>query len=312
MGEWSKQVGEAGEKLVHQYLKLIGWGDAQNNVPIACIKSDKHILSTKPRQTHGLDFLLSYPSPLFDEVLKNVVISVKFSAEEYPNTPAGIFRNHFKDLAQALECFKHSLERQKAITGRRGIRHCHDVGVLFWLNNSKQSYDDVISRLSNVGVSGVEGHAPIYVVDNKRIAFIYDSLAFAKRLYPNSEIEFYYFDTGKNTNPLTKQHSGPLLPVEFINTSILPLRVGIKSSDTTVLLLCSLENFSEDGLKLLLGLAKNLSGNWASKIVLCFPDYISLTHQNTVQGVKAAFSDKKTTGMLEVRSYAADFLTLQG
>lgn len=37
MGEYSKRIGEVGEKVVADFLKLIGWNDPQRNFDLASI-----------------------------------------------------------------------------------------------------------------------------------------------------------------------------------------------------------------------------------------------------------------------------------
>jgi hypothetical protein len=214
-------------------------------------------------------------------------------------------------LAEAIECYKNSPERRSSLSNLQGVEWAQDGGVLFWLNNTQNSNDDIIDKISSVGITEVDTHEIVYIVDNKRISFIYDSLKYARQIFAGSEIEFFYFDTGKNNNPLSKKSSGTVLPIEYINTSILPLRVAIKDTENVALMLFSIENFSDDGLKQLIGMAHNLSNNWASKIIICFPDYSHLNHQNTVAAIKTSFSDKKTTARLEVNSYSADFRNLQ-
>jgi hypothetical protein len=311
MGEWSKKVGEAGESLVSEFLKLIGWADAQKGVQIPCVRPEKHESSGTRRTTHGLDFLFSYRSPLMDGVLKNVVISVKFSNEVYPNSPGALFKDHFRNLAESIACYKNSPERRNSLSIGQGIERAQDEGVLFWLNNAPESYDDVIGKVSSVVTPGIDEHQTVYIVDNKRISFIYDALTYARQAFAGSEVEFFYFDTGKNNNPLSKKSSGLILPLEYINTSVLPLRIGVKDSENVVLMLFSIESFSEDGLKRLIGLAHSLSNNWASKIVICFRDYSQLNHHNIVAAVKTSFSDKNTTARIEASSYTIDFRNLQ-
>lgn len=312
MGELSKRIGEAGESLVENYLKLIGWANAQRKFDIQCIKPEKHASrGSKARQTHGVDFLFSYSSPLTDGVFTNLVISVKFSKDEYPSSPGALFKVHFQELAELIECFKKSQQRQSLQTGRQGIRSVQDIGVLFWINDSDKTYDDLIAKIANTYIPSECSFDKIYVVDNHRMAFIFDSMAYAKREHPNDEIQFFYFDTGKNTNPNIRHHTGTILPVEYVNTSVLPLRVVLNGTESKKLMLFSIDPFGESSLKRLIGMTMNLSGGWANKIELCFPDYKPLDHENIVQKVKMSFEDQNTTKNLSIVSYASDFRNLK-
>ena len=42
MGEWSKKIGEIGEKIVFDLLNEIGWGDSQKNITINCMHGLRH------------------------------------------------------------------------------------------------------------------------------------------------------------------------------------------------------------------------------------------------------------------------------
>jgi hypothetical protein len=83
MGEWSKLVGEAGENIGAEILRMIGWNSAQKGVTLPCLQGDVHKVSDRPRRTHGIDYLCAHPSPLVDGVGQNVVVSVKYSVDAY-------------------------------------------------------------------------------------------------------------------------------------------------------------------------------------------------------------------------------------
>jgi hypothetical protein len=106
MGEWSKSVGERGEKIVADLLNLVGWGEAQAGIDIPCSYPTRHRQENSDRRSHGIDYSYCYVSRTADSVLDNLVISAKFTAEPYPASPSLKFRSHFKDLARAMECFK--------------------------------------------------------------------------------------------------------------------------------------------------------------------------------------------------------------
>ncbi|WP_295840875.1 hypothetical protein [uncultured Apibacter sp.] len=173
MGEKSKMIGEFGEKTVENFLKLIGWGEAPRNIEFNCHK-EKH-----EKGTHGLDFFFPYKSPLVDFVLKKINISVKFTDKPYPNSPNSTFKGYFKDLASTIECFKTSPEYKEIINPIKNYSKGEDIGVLFWLSNDPETYTDLISKIANSILPADYNYDNIYIVDNKRIDFIYLSLKFA-------------------------------------------------------------------------------------------------------------------------------------
>lgn len=312
MGEKSKLIGEYGEKSVEKFLKLIGWGEPPKNIEFKCSKEIHLSKKTKkPKTTHGLDFFYAYKSPLVDSVLKKLNISVKFSDDVYPNTPNTTFKEHFEDLVTAIECFKLSPESKEIISSIKGYTNSEDIGVLFWLTNNSDSYNDLISKLSSINVPTEYNYHSLYIVDNKRIDFIYLSLKFALSKFNNADINFFYPDTGKNIIPSIKRNFGKILPVEYLNSSILPLRIEDNITKQTTLVLFTIDPFELDDLKRLISLSQELSKSWSSKILICFPDYNELKHSSNVRIAKNIFEDDNFTNNVSVESFNDDFKSLQ-
>ena len=151
----------------------------------------------------------------------------------------------------------------------------------------------------------------IYIVDNKRIDFIYRCLKYAKSKFTNSDITFFYPDTGKNIIPTTKKNFGKILPIEYINSSILPLRIEEELTKTTTLALYTIEPFDIKDLKRLISLSKELSKSWPSKIVILFPDYNEVRNSSEVRIAKSAFEEETFTDQISVESYNDNFKSLQ-
>ncbi len=304
MGEKSKVIGEFGEKSVENFLKLIGWGETPRNIEFDCLKD---IHQTK---THGIDFFYSYLSPLTDGVLKRICISVKFTNKAYPNSPNSKFKEYFDDLSKAIDCFKFSPEL-KELTSIKGYISAENIGLLFWLSNEENETGDIISKLENIQLNSDYSHDGFYVVDNKRIDFVFSSLMYLKGKYLNSDISFFYPDTGKNINPTIKKNYGNILPIEYINSTVLPFRVENKQSNKTTLVICTNNNFELNDVKRLIGLSKELSKSWPSEIVISFPDYNEVRHSYDVRNAKSTFEDEIFTQNVKVESFNNNFKALQ-
>ena len=109
MGEYSKVIGEIGENIVDNFLNLIGWNNIESNLTLPCQKPVKHAKDdSKQRNTHGIDVLFTYKTPLEQNTIQNIIISVKHTANSYPNNPKSKFKEHIQDLVQTLECFRYS------------------------------------------------------------------------------------------------------------------------------------------------------------------------------------------------------------
>lgn len=300
MGEWSKKVGEVGEEIVYEFLSLIGWSDAQKGIELPC-SLVKHNVST-----HGIDYFLSLNSQLINRTLDNLVISVKYTSKPYPSSPSGKFKDHFVDLAKTIECFKKSTLRKESNLAASSIDQSRDIGILFWLTNDATSYSDVISQVASTRKVEGYNYDTIYLVDNHRISFIYDTLKNIQASNPQSKVEFFYPSTGKNYNPSNRETSGYILPVEYINSSILPIKLTNQDGSKT-LVLSSIDDFHKDRLKKLIGLAQDLSSGLTSSTNILFPDFNSLDHSNDVQSAKIGFRDKEFTRSISVGSYRGDF-----
>lgn len=306
MGEWSRRIGEVGEEIVGEFLELIGWGDAQRNLSLECTKGRRHSQTGRDRRTHGIDYFFSYESQLSNRTLDHLVISVKYTLEPYPTSPGTTFKRHFFDLAQTMECFKRSDIRQSSGMQFSGVDKARDIGVLFWLSNSTSEQVDVLQNISSVRGVDEFNYESIYVVDNKRVSFIYDTIKYLSLKEPNSQIEFFYPNTGRNFNPINKDPSGRVLPVEFVNSSVLLLKLRNRDDDTTFVV-SVIDGFHRDSLKRLIGLSLEITSDFAKDTLILFPDFNQIQHDNQVREAKSSFRNKVFTDKVRVASYQLDF-----
>lgn len=309
MGEWSKTVGEFGEKTVENFLKLIGWTNLPKGIDITCLHPDLHSEDGSSK-THGLDFFHSYRSPLIDGVLKNVYISVKYTSNKYPAGLSTTFRRYFEDLVFLIECFVVSDKKRELGLRTGGIETIEEVGVLFWLSNAENSDDDIITRLAGTQTTSSKKVHSIMLVDNKRVEFITRAIRYSSSLLPTAEVNFYYPGTGKNIIPTTRVKYGKVLPVEYMNASILPVRVEDATNNNVHLVLFTIDSFEQGDLKRLIGLAQEISGSWTSSVIIAFPDYDELTHANDVKAAQNSFENKTMINNLRVVRYVENFKSI--
>lgn len=305
MGEWSKRIGEHGETVVKDLFEMIGWTDAQRNLELPCVHGQRHRSANGERKTHGIDGFFSYHSTLVDRTLDHLIVSVKYSAASYPASPNSKFKEHFCELAMALECFRKSSLRRDAGKQFSGVGSARNIGVLFWLTNDRTN-QDVLSKVASVRQIDDYAYETIFVVDDFRAAFLFDSICFVQTRFSGNIIEFLYPSTGRNINPSTRESGGKILPVEFINAPILPFRVQTSEGGKILVLTC-IEEFHQDRLRRLIGLAHNVTNDFATETVIMFSNYDQLLHDNLVREAKAGFEDKKFTESVKVGSFRAGF-----
>jgi len=307
MGEWSRRVGEVGEDIVSELLSLIGWGNAKKNVSIPCIKNQKHARpGTQNRTTHGLDGLFSYQSQLHARVLDHLVISSKYTSGLYPDSPSSTFKAHIRDLAETLECFKNSEVRQTANKSFTNVDGARNIGVIFWLSDKSDIDYDIISKLTNIRNVDDYNFEAIYTVDNCKANFIYSSVNYIKNIYSKSSVEFLYFCTGKNYNPTIRASSGSVLPIEYINSNLLPFKI-VEPNGNKRLIITINEGFSKERLARAMGLCQDLTADFADGITVMFPDFNKLKHENDIYEAKLPFADQRFVDSVDVDTYMKNF-----
>jgi hypothetical protein len=304
MGEWSKKIGEYGENVVEGFLSAVGWNDPAKGIAINCSKQEGEHKNNEGKtvHTHGIDFLYSYINPLVDGQLNNVIISSKYKTEKYPNSPTKLFKEFFEDLVNTIDCFDSSEQKSQVIECQNQFSSINDIGVLFWLNNQKDSNDDLISVISNATID-LEMDKTVYIMDNKHVAFILDLISYIKAT-DKYHYSFFYPSTGQNINPISRIDNGTILPVEFFNSSIIPIRLENKNNPKEVsFFLGSIDGFDQDSFMRLMGLAKDLSKHLAGKVIIGFPDYNNLSHKNIVSMSKQGFGDSDFAKTVSAVSY---------
>lgn len=304
MGEWSKKIGEYGENVVEKFLSVVGWNDPVKGITINCSKQEGEHKDKEGKavHTHGIDFLFTYMNPLVDGQLNNVIVSSKFKTEKYPNSPTKIFKVFFEDLVNTIECFDASEQKDKVLGMHKQFSSINDVGVLFWLNNQTDSNDDLISVVANAKVD-VKMDRTIYIMDNKHVAFILDLINYinATNKYNYS---FHYPSTGQNINPISRTDNGRILPVEYFNSSVIPIRLENKNNPNEVsFFIGSIDGFDEDSFMRLMGLAKDLSKHLTAEVIIGFPDYSDLKYDTTVSMAKQGFEDSDFSKSVSVVNY---------
>lgn len=299
MGEFSKRIGDIGEEIVVEFLALIGWHQPVRNFDIPSVDPEKH-----GKETHGIDAFIHYQSPVISKTLENVLISIKYSKDKYPNAPITKFKSYYKDLGMAIESFKKSELRAKTMSIRSDFESVFDRGVIFWLNNIDNS-EDLLYKLYKIEAPKDFCHDGIFLIDNSKLEFFFNAITFAKRKYPGQLVEFTYFNTGLNSDNDAPKN-GTIMPVQYLASNILPIRVQ-SDTDRNTLILCSREKFEESELIKLIGLAKNITANYQSSTIIAFPDYNKLKHEQLVDGVKQIIEESSFINKLFVENFTLDF-----
>jgi hypothetical protein len=297
MAEKSKKTGEFGEKVVKELLKLIGWVDPIENEDIPCIKETYHQISEKPRKTHGIDFIFNYESQLINNRQESNVISVKYEKAYSSFIPT--FKSYLKDIAFATQCFPYSQYAKTNVAQNIDSRNVN--GIIFWLSHNDNEFNKgIYKEIINFRNSDNIDFGPIFLVDNLRASFLYSVIEDLISKYANDYF-FVYQTTGNNINSVYRKSYGKILPVEMLTSPIHIIRSCIGKNETLNIYI--LEPYNEEDFGRLISLSRDLTEQWASKILINFERYDRLQSENSVKNVKLKFSDKELTEKITVSSF---------
>jgi hypothetical protein len=306
VGEWSKFIGETGEDISSLFLHKIGWGDVEQGFDIPCIRSSEHSSKKSPRKTHGIDRLFVYPNPMSNRQLTHAVVSVKTTDEPYPGNPVTKFRGYLEDLAGSTECYAKSEHRSKCNMRFLGRPDTAVHSVLLWFSLAPESRDAAI--IADVAGCKFDGSHHVFVVDNARASFLFETITYAEQKFGQQKAQFFYFNNGKSFDQTQRLSHGRILPIEYLNAEIIPMvfETGSGSSNASHFVLATSEPFSEVALHRVIGLAKDMTQKLASTVVILFRDFFA-RHENDVRAVKGSFSDKEFTERCSVDNFTIDF-----
>lgn len=294
-GEKSKKSGEFGEDIARKLLNLIGWSDLPGGYDISCFNGLYHGEDGKERKTHGVDLSCNYESNLISNRQEVNVISVKYR-DSYPKSPTTEFKEYLKELAFTMTCFRYCEQFKQNVSSSIDSKNLN--GILIWLSRNDSLKKSLINEIKDFRVSDGFNYGPIYLIDNLHASFLYSVISKCNSLY-KTNYQFIYQTTGSNISSLSRKTFGTMLPIEHINSPILLIK-GITRSDEVLNIFC-IEEYSDDNLKRLIGLSRDITEQWASKIIIYFSEYKKFENEVSVNTVKALFADKTLTEKVKVK-----------
>lgn len=307
-GEKAKSSGEYGEEIVKNLLEIFGWKNCISGVTVPCVYQDIHKKQNADKsEKHGIDYVFKYKSPLRDATRHDVLISVK-CRDGYPKTEDGIkskFKEFLMDIAFASECYPScEIAKQKIQGTNKNV--CSSL--IFWIDRNRDDGRENASVIDKIGVFYFREEChydTVALIDNNRAQFLYTAINFAKTQYGGDNCNFFYINTGLNNANLNRKYSGSVLPFEYLNSDVLPM--AINQNNQNKLLLLVKDKFCKEYLRRLIGLAQEITSDWAANIVIAFPNFNKFEDEETVVSCKAEFEDSSFTDKITVVTYAPDF-----
>lgn len=310
MGEWSKKVGEKGEKIVEYFFKeILGYNSVLTGESIECIKGNKHKNAKKERTTHGIDGLISAKSPLEDNILDIGIISSKFTSKVYPNSPKSTFKEHITDLAHTIECFKYSKLYSNTNKKFTQIDRTDITGILVWTSNKSPESETIIPKISNSLLENELIFDKIVIVDNDRINFFVQTVLNAKKEFGEDNVRFVYHNTNLNNSGLPTHSYGKFLPLNYIFSDLIPLR--IENENKVDLILYSKDNFDPENFSQLLAFAKTFDHlDSTHRVIISYPEFNELENTPQLLTILIDFDKYQLDKNLFVRTHLSNFKNL--
>lgn len=290
MAEDSVRSGRDGEKIANEILKLIGWGSASWNIDIDCAFPSRHKPTVKSNPHHGIDILYSYDNPLYHDRRDIIIGSVKHNENGYPSSKGSELTKHISDLAENLDCAKQS-DNILQLVGNSSLQ-THFKGLLFCLSSldSEKEYDLAQHINSDIDF-GTNKFEEIFLVDNKRATFLVSAIKTAESYLSSSKVKFLYQNTGKNMEKSQLLLSGERLPIQLINSEIIPI-VKEEKGKISCLIFCN-NPYSKENVSRLIWLSHKLCG-LTNEIRIYLPNYDN-NKEYEVNAVKQLFKDESFT-----------------
>lgn len=309
MGEWSKSIGEKGEKIVKFIFEdILNYNSLQENNSIDCVKGLKHKDSSAKnnKTSHGIDGLISYKSPVEDYTLDIGVISSKYIVGDYPKNPSTLFKSHIKDLAFTLECFNNSKLKSKLNQNFIEVNKTEIFGVLVWLSNSSSLDFDLTSKVSKIQIDDDFIFDKIIFLDNSKVNFLYESIFRTKEILNNANVDFVYHNSGLNFTSIHGKSYGKIFPINYLYSDIIPLRIS--DGKNVELRVFINDDFDENQFSQILNFSKSFDQlNAIDKVVLFYKSYDYLLNDNQVKQVLSNFPTYSLNDNLLIKKFPSDF-----
>lgn len=309
MGEWSKSIGEKGEEIVKFiFEEILNFNSLAANQSINCIKGEKHKEKSAVgnKTTHGIDGLIASPSPMEDYLLDIAIISSKYIASEYPKSLPTPFKSHLKDLAYTIECFNNSKLKSDINLNFSNITKTEVIGILVWLSNQSEVTFDIVSKVANIQIDNDIKFDKIFLLDNNKINFLYESVYKTRKEYGIDNMDFVYHNSSLNINSLQENSYGTRFPFNYLYSDIIPLRIVIDGKINLMIYIN--DDFSEESFLQVLDFAKSFDHlNALDKTSLIFRNYDSLTDENLIKNKLFNFNNYKLDENLSIKKFPFDF-----
>jgi hypothetical protein len=283
---------EFNHRIAKKILELIGWNQFGENYTTEVVDEE-----TAEVFNPVLNFAGDLESKLKEKTGDFIMVS-SVSTLTYPKTSKQEILKFIHDTEIIFNDFK----IKKTIPLKK-YEVTDYYNILFWLttDNNEVTSDFIHHVKDNFKRDLLNEEINYFILDNNKANFLISSIATAKNYRQDIPVKFLYPITESNQSPDKIGQRGLKLPVQYINSSIIPIAKEDKSK-ISFLLFCS-DPFSTDSLKKLIWLTIKLTSGFGNEYILYFPDYNETLHKNEATKVIRSFNEDLLDEKIQLKSY---------
>ena len=279
-------------RIVKKILELIGWNQFGENPSVEIF--NEH---TSEDDVYSVNFIGDFESKLKEKTGDFVMVS-SLHDFSYPNTSKSELTKYLKDVDVIFEDSKNKNE-----VPLKRFESTNYHSLLFWLTTDNEDLlrDFIHPTKDNYKRTLLNDELTYYLIDNKKANFLISSIITAKNYRENVSVKFLYPITEANQSPDRIGQRGLKLPVEYINSSVIPIAKEDKLK-ISFLLFCS-DSFSPESLKKLIWLTIRLTSGFGNEYLLYFPDYDEEQNKNEALKIIRSFDEELLDDKIKVLKY---------
>ncbi|MDB5228845.1 MAG: hypothetical protein JWN78_3038 [Bacteroidota bacterium] len=280
------------QRVAKKILELIGWNQFGENQKVEIF--NEH---TSETDVHQVEFVGNFESKLKEDTGDFIMIS-SIHDLKYPDSSKAEIVKYIEDTEVVLNDFK-----QNNSVPLKAYQKTEYFSLLFWLTTdpSEVSKNFIHHAKDNYRRNLLKEDVNYFLIDNSKANFLISSIATAKNYRDDVPVKFLYPITEVNQSPRRIGERGLKLPVQYINSSVIPITKEDKSK-ISFLLFCS-DPFSTESLKKLIWLTIRLTSGFGNEYLLYFHDYDEAQHKNDAKEVIRSFNEELLDEKIQILRY---------
>lgn len=279
-------------RIAKKILELIGWKHFDENHKVEIFNE-----RTNENDVHEIDFEGEFESKLKEKSGDFIMVSSIHNLQ-YPDTSKSEIEKYLDDT----EILFKELKQNNRIP-LKTYDNTEYYSLLFWLTTetNELSKNFIHYAKDNYRRKWMNEEINYFLIDNNKANFLISSIATAKNYRDDVAVKFLYPITEANQSPDKIGQRGLKLPVQYINSSVIPISKEDKSK-ISFLLFCS-DPFSAEALKKLIWLTIRLTSGFGNEYLLYFSDYDEAIHSNEASQIIRSFNEELLDDKIIIKQY---------